>query len=147
MVGVEIDMMVPDSIKALELYEAIFAVERVEVTAYERGLNEAIFTLFGTRFHLLDENPEYGLVAPKENEGKPMWINVLVPDIQAVYKKAIENGCTSFQPVTEMTEMGVSNAIFSDPFGFVWTLHQIHREVSFEERTKYFDAKLKSDQV
>ena len=141
MVGVEIDMVVSDSVKALELYERVFGVERVEITAYEKGLNEAVFTLFGTRFHLLDENQEYGLLAPKEGERKPMWLNVLVPDIMAVFGKAVEYGCAEIQPITEMPEMGASNAIISDPFGYMWMLHQIHREVNFEERTKIWDER------
>lgn len=36
MVGVEIDMVVPDSLEALSLYEKIFYVERVEVTDFSR---------------------------------------------------------------------------------------------------------------
>ena len=32
MTGVEIDMVVTDSLKALELYEKIFEVKRIEVT-------------------------------------------------------------------------------------------------------------------
>jgi PhnB protein len=144
-VGVEIDMVVSDSVKAIELYEGIFGAERVEVTAYEKGLNEAVFTLFGTRFHLLDENQEYGLLAHKESEGKPMWLNVLVPDIKAVFDKAVEYGCAVIQPVTEVPEMGVSNAIISDPFGYIWMIQQIHREVSFEERTKIWDERLKNE--
>ncbi|KAF1083960.1 hypothetical protein SPSYN_02872 [Sporotomaculum syntrophicum] len=38
MVGVEIDMVVPDSLKALELYEKVFDIERVEVTDYPKGM-------------------------------------------------------------------------------------------------------------
>jgi uncharacterized glyoxalase superfamily protein PhnB len=144
MTGVEIDMVVSDSVKAFELYKRVFGAERVEVTAYEKGLNEAIFTIYGTRFHLLDENPEYQLFAPKEGERKPMWMNVLVPDIKATFEKAVESGFNEIQPVTEIPEMGVSNAVCSDPFGYVWMLHQIHREVSFEERTKMWDEKLKN---
>ena len=45
MVGVEIDMVVKDSLIALELYEKIFEIERVEVTNFSRGENEAIFTI------------------------------------------------------------------------------------------------------
>ena len=145
MVGVEIDMVVSDSVKALELYERVFEVERVEVTAYEKGLNEAVFLLYGTRFHLLDENPEYGLYAPKEDESKPIWMNVLVPDIKATFEKAIKSGFKEDQPITEIKEMGVSNAMCTDPFGYVWMLTQIHREVSFEERTKIWDEKLKNE--
>lgn len=135
MVGVEIDMVVADSIKALKLYERIFGVERLEATAYERGLNEAVFKLYGTQFHLLDENHQYGLLAPLEGERQPMWLNLLVPDIQDVFSKAVGFGCLVIQPINEMPEMGLSNAIISDPFGYMWVLHQVHREVSFEERT------------
>lgn len=145
MVGVEIDMVVIDSVKAFELYEQVFGAQRIEVTAYERGRNEAVFTIFGTRFHLLDENAQYQLLAPKEGERKPMWLNVLVPDIKATFAKAIESGFTAIQPVTEMPAMGASNALCIDPFGYVWMLHQIHREVSFEERKKILEEKIKNE--
>lgn len=139
MVGVEIDFVVHDSLKALALYESIFEVQRVEVSSYERGMNEAVFTMYGTRFHMLDENPEYQLVAPKEGDPKPMWLNILVPDIKDTFDKAMASGCTEIQPVTEMEAFGASNAMFSDPYGYIWMLHQIHREVSFEERCRIME--------
>ncbi len=142
MVGVEIDMVVTDSLQALALYERIFEAERLEVTNYDTGMNEVIFTMYGARFHLLDENPEYHLLAPKPGGSQSMWANVLVPDIKETYSKAIAGGCTGIQPVTEMAEFGVSNAIFLDPYGYVWMLHQVHREVSFEERNRIFEGKM-----
>jgi len=146
MVGVEIDMVVTDSLSALALYERIFDTQRVEVTNYERGLNEAVFAVYGVRFHLLDENPQYQLIAPKEGDPRPMWINVLVPDIAETFSRAIAAGCTEVQPVTEVGDFGVSNALFTDPFGYLWMLHQIHREVSFEERSKVFEHKMRQQQ-
>ncbi len=140
MVGVEIDLVVSDSLKALALYESVFGeIQRVEVTSYERGGNEAVFTLYGTRFHMLDENPAYQLIAPKPGDPKPMWLNVLVPDIRATYQKAMDAGCQAVQPVTEMPEMGGINALFADPFGYLWMLHEIVREVSFEERCRILE--------
>lgn len=144
MVGVEIDMVVTNSIEALELYNNIFEIEVVESTSFDKGLNEAVFTMYGVRFHLLDENPQYQMIAPKEGDSKPMWVNVLVLDIKDTYKKAMDAGCTEIQPVTELTDFGVSNAVFSDKFGYVWMLHQIHREVSFEERIKIFEEKIQN---
>ena len=132
MTGVEIDFVVADSLEALALYEKIFEVEVVEKTNYEKGLNEVIFTVYGTRFHMLDENPAYELVAPQGPQS--IWFNVMVPDIRKTFDKAVESGCQSIQPVTELTEMGVLNGMFTDPFGYVWLLHEIVREVSFEER-------------
>ncbi len=139
MVGVEIDLVVTDSLSALALYEKIFDIERVELTEFSKGENEVIFSLYGTRFHMLDENPEFSLIAPKPDDPKSIWFNVMVPDIASTYAKAMSEGCTEIQPVTELPDYGVSNAIFMCPFGHVWMLHQVHREVSFEERTKLWE--------
>lgn len=140
--GVEIDLVVKDSLKALELYEKIFDLECLEVTNFPQGENEVIFTLYGVRFHLLDENPQFGLMAP--NPDKPnntSWFNILVPDIKETFAKAMEAGCTEVSPVTEMPDYGVSNAVFADPFGYHWMLQQIHKEVSFEERVQLWEEK------
>jgi len=142
MTGVEIDMVVSDSQAALSLYEKVFNAECLEATAYNKGLNEAVFMIFGTRFHLLDENPAYMLVAPKPGDPKPMWCNILVPDIRETYAKALESGCTEVQPVTELTDFGVINAVFTDPFGYIWMLHQIVKEISFEERCCMIEEKI-----
>jgi PhnB protein len=139
MVGVEIDFVVSDSLAALALYEKIFEIERLEVTSFPKGENEVVFSLFGVRFHMLDENLHFKLIAPKPGDSKSIWFNIMVPDIADTFSKAINAGCTEIQPVTEMPDYGVSNAIFSDPFGYLWMLHQVHREVSFEERTKLWE--------
>ena len=143
MVGVEIDFVVSDSLKALELYEKIFDIERVEVSDLPRGENEVVFTLYGVRFHMLDENPKFGLVAPSSDHPNTIWFNIAVPDIEETFAKAMGAGCQKVQPVTEIPEYGVSNAIFTDPFGYTWMLHQIHRVVSHEERIKNWQGKNK----
>ncbi|GAA0459560.1 VOC family protein [Alkalibacillus silvisoli] len=143
MVGVEIDLVVKDSLKALELYEKVFDVKRVEVSNLPRGENEAVFKLYEVQFHLLDENPDFYLIAPKPDDPKTSWVNVTVPDINEMYSKAMEMECTEIQPVTELPDHGVSNAIFMDPFGYVWMLHQVHKEVSHEERLQLWEEQKK----
>lgn len=139
MVGVEIDMVVTDSLKALELYEKIFEIERVEVTNFPPGENEVVFTLYGVRFHMLEENEKFGLKAPTPDTPNTIWFNVLVPDIHDTFAKAMDAGCTELQPPTEVAEFGATNALFMDPFGYCWMLHQVHRVVSFEERVKLWE--------
>lgn len=141
MVGVEIDMVVTDSLKALSLYEKIFDIERVEVSNFPKGENEVVFTLYGVRFHMLDENPKFGLIAPDPDKPNTIWFNILVPDIKETFSKAISAGCTEVQPVTEIPDYGVSNAIFADVFGYQWMLHQIHKEVSYEEGIRLWEEK------
>ncbi len=143
MIGVEINLVVTDCLSALALYEKIFDIERVEVTDFSKGENEVIFSLYGTTFHMLDENPEFSLIAPQPDDPKSIWFNIMVPDINSTYDKAISEGCTEIQPMTELPDYGVSNAIFSCPFGHVWMLHQVHSEVSFEERNKLWEDREK----
>lgn len=139
-IGVEVDFVVTDSLAALELYERIFQLERIEVTRFPKGQNEVVFSIYGTRFHMLDENPEFGLFAPKAGTPQSVWFNVVVPDIQTVYQAALQSGCTEIQAITELTEYGVSNSMVTDPFGYLWMLHQVHREVSLEERIRLWEA-------
>lgn len=145
MEGIELDMVVPDSIEALERYERIFDLERIEVTDFDKGQNEVIFKLYGLRIHMLDESPDIGLNAPTDNSLFPIWLNVTVPDIEETFTKAMDHGCTDIQPVQEVDDFGVSNAIFVDPYGYQWMLHQVHREVTFEERNKIWEEKLKGE--
>lgn len=118
----------------------------MEFSNLPQGENEAVFNLYGVRFHMLDENPPYGLVAPAERVNS-IWFNILVPDIKETYQKAMDAGCTEIQGVTELPDYGVTNAVFADPFGYIWMLHQIHRLVSHEERLKLWEEeKAKQEQ-
>ena len=139
MKGVEIDFVVVDSLFAMKLYEKLFEVEIVEKTNFPTGQNEIVFNIYGTRFHMLDENKEFGLVAPGKEGVNSVWFNLVVPNIKVVHNKALKFGCIEIQPVTELKDYGVSNSIFKDPFGYVWMLHEIHRKVSFDERLKIFE--------
>lgn len=111
----------------------------IEATDYPRGNNEVIFTLYGTRFHMLDENTSLGLTAPTAEHPNTIWFNIIVSDIEDTHNKALRNGCVEIQEMTEMMDFGVTNSMFRDPFGYLWMLHQIHREVSFEERKQLFE--------
>ena len=136
---IEIDFVVKDSLAALKCYERLFDVERIEVTDLKTGENEVVFSIHGTKFHLLDENPAFHLKAPESGRPISMWINVTVPDIKGTYKKAIEAGCVEVQPVVELAGYSVSNASFMDPYGYHWMLHQVHEVVSREERLKLWE--------
>lgn len=137
--GIEINFVVTDSLSALRCYESIFEVKRLEVTNLPKGENEVLFSIDDVHFHMLDENPKFQLVAPKENHPITMWFNVTVTDIRATYKKAIDAGCIEVQPVVELAGYGVSNASFIDPWGYHWMLHQNHHVVSHEDHIQLWE--------
>ena len=124
MIGIEIDMVVSNSITAWETYSRIFDAELISLTDHEVGLNEAVFTILGSRFHLLDENPEYFLIAPKEGNPQSLWMNIYVQDICSTFARAVAEGCIVIQEVTELPDIGVKNCIFKDPSGYMWMLHE-----------------------
>lgn len=137
--GLEIDLVVSDSLAAIKQYQEIFDIEIIEQTNYDRGLNEVIFTLYGVRLHLMDENPDYQLFAPKKEDPKSIWFNVVVPDIKQTFNKALESGATAVQEIVQMPEMGLSNAMVMDNFNYIWMLHQIDRVISPEEKEAFFE--------
>lgn len=143
--GTEIDFVVKNSLKALELYKKIFEIEVVEATNYSEGSNEAVFTLYDTRFHMLDENPEYSLIAPTPDKPNTIWFNISVEDIEKTHTAALGNGCTEIQGITSMMDDAVQNSIFVDPFGYMWMLHQIHQVLSFEERIKIIEEEMNGE--
>ena len=59
MVGVEIDMIVSDSLKALELYvKKNLILNELKLTNFPKCENEVVFSLYGVRFHMLDETSQ-----------------------------------------------------------------------------------------
>ena len=42
-----------------------------------------------------------------------------------------------------MMDGAVSNSIFVDSFGYMWMLHQIHKNLSFEERIEIIEEEMK----
>jgi uncharacterized glyoxalase superfamily protein PhnB len=68
MTSVEFDFVVTDSLAAFETYQKVFGAEAIQKTSLEKGSNEVIFTIFGIHFHILDENPDYHLIAPHEGQ-------------------------------------------------------------------------------
>ena len=136
--GTEINFITKNCIEALKTYKNIFgnALEVVEESDFGLGKSEAIFNLYGTRFHMLDPNPDFGMIAPSDDHMNTIWFNIAVENIEETYKKAMENGCIEIQPITKMENMGISNAMFKDSYNYVWLLHEIHEVKSHEERVE-----------
>lgn len=134
MSNIELNFVVTDSRKAATEYEHILGAKILEGTDLELGLNEVILNLSGMQIHLLDANSQYQLFSPSSDSQTTMWVNITVDNIQNVWNKALETGWQEIMPLTYMEKMGISNACIKDNFGYVWMLHQIHKDLSFKER-------------
>lgn len=122
--GIEINMVVTDSLSAIKLYEQIFILDIIQRTDLKKGENEVIFSIHETRFHMLDENHANNLYAPKQDAIPSVSFNVYVTDLDAVFDNIVQEGCTIIQPITQNNKYGLSSAIIKDKFGYVWMLHE-----------------------
>ncbi|MHB9296586.1 hypothetical protein PilKf_02359 [Pillotina sp. SPG140] len=127
--GLEVDFCVSDTLEAIDLYCNVFGAEIIEKTALEKGLNEVVFSILGNRFHILDENAEAGLNAPKEGQNVSIWFNMVVADIKEIYEKALASGFSVIMEMLIMEDRGLRTAMVKDPFGYIWQLHQIDKIV------------------
>jgi PhnB protein len=78
-----------------------------------------------------DQFPEFG--APAYVEGNyPFHFMVYVPDVDAVWEKAIAAGCKETMPLMDHF-WGDRYGQLQDPFGFSWALATRKEELSPEE--------------
>ena len=86
---------------------------------------------------LADQFPEFG--APAYVEGNyPLHLQLYVPDVDAIWEKAIAAGCTATMPLSDQF-WGDRYGQVRDPFGFHWALATRKEELTpaeMEERQK-----------
>lgn len=102
----------------------------------KKGVNEANVIVGDVELRLIDENASYSCYPPKKGEIDSIWLQLIVDDTEAVLKRAVENGAVVGQEVSEF--MGTKYAEITDPFGYTWTINQIVREISYEERYQFY---------
>ncbi|MCH7314500.1 VOC family protein [Acinetobacter sp. ANC 3882] len=139
MQNTEIDFIVKDTLAALAFYEQVFEVERIEVGDFVVGQNSVIMSIHGVHFHMLDENPDFQLLAPTQDSYIPIWFNITVTDIEKTLQQAVDAGAVLIQAVQHMPAMGIKNAMFKDPFGYMWLLHQVIEVVDYETRAQLLE--------
>lgn len=121
---VEINYVVADCLAATEEYADILGGKIIEKTDLEKGLNESIIEIGGALFHLMDENADYQLVAPKEGGNQSSWINLRQDGIQGIWEKALQRGWSEVMALADIEEVGLKQGILRDNFGYVWILQE-----------------------
>lgn len=133
-----LNMVVANAMEAMAFYERVFDAKRGDVFHFpdKKGVNEANIIVGNVELRLIDENASYNCYPPKKGEIDSIWLQMIVNDVEVVLKRAIENGAVVGQEVSEF--MGIKYAEITDPFGYTWTINQIIREVSYEERYQFY---------
>lgn len=124
MMKVEVNMVVKNALEAADFYKTLFGAEIISKTDLDLSMNEVIMRIGETEIRVLDENMNFGMVAPSEGVISSMWLNLYVDDINKQFKTAEDVGCTIISPVTEFPHNNAINTVFKDKYGHIWIVNQ-----------------------
>lgn len=133
-----LNLVVSSAMEAMAFYEKVFHAKSGDVFQFPNkvGENEANITIGNVALRLIDENATYRCHPPKKDEVDSIWLQIIVDDMEAVLNRAKENGAVVGQEVSEF--MGTRHAEITDPFGYTWTINQVLREYTYEERYQFY---------
>ncbi|MCX7898616.1 MAG: VOC family protein [Methylocystis sp.] len=119
--------------KALDFYKTAFgAKERVRVELPNGLIAHAEIMIGDSIVMLADVYEEGGLTPPKMLGGSTASLNVYVPDVDAVFVRAIEAGATKVCGLQNMF-YGDRSGTVRDPFGHVWVFSTRKEEITVDE--------------
>jgi PhnB protein len=129
-------LTVRDGVKVIDFYKRAFgAEERMRIPGPDGSLMHAEIKIGDSILMLSDEQPNMGCRAPSSVGSCTSYVFLYVPDVDAVFKKAVEAGAKVIMPPTDMF-WGDRFGQVEDPFGHVWGLATHKEDVSPEEMTK-----------
>jgi PhnB protein len=122
--------------EALAFYKKAFgAQELFHMDMPDGRIGHAELQIGESRFMLADEMPERADAvsrSPVSLGGTTCGFMVYVPDVDAVFARAVEAGAAVKRPLTDQF-YGDRSATIADPFGHIWTLGTHIEDVSPEE--------------
>ena len=129
-----------DANAAIAFYiKAFGAVEEGRMPAPNGKLMHASLRLGDSLLFLFDEMPEYGALGPLALKGSSVTIHYQVPDVDAMFARAVAAGATVTMPVADMF-WGDRYGKVRDPFGHEWSIATHMHDLSAEQVEKAFAA-------
>lgn len=118
---------------AIDYYKKVFgATERMRMDAPGGRVGHAELAIGGSTIMLADEFPDMGIRGPKAFGGSPVSILLYVPNVDEVFKRAVDAGAKALRPVADQF-YGDRMGTLEDPFGHVWSVATHVEDVAPEE--------------
>jgi PhnB protein len=95
-------LIVRNASEAIAFYTTVFgAVEQFRLDGPDGRIGHAEIKIGDSPIMLADEAPAMQVVGPETLGGTTVGLMIYVPDVDAVFAKAIENGATVLRPVVD----------------------------------------------
>jgi PhnB protein len=126
-------IVVQDADRAAGFYAEAFGASEIDRIPVPDGRLMSIQMRLGDGgFHLCDEFPDMGVLAPPSIGGTAVVLALEVADAEAVFEQAVTAGAQVRQPLADMF-WGDRHGQLDDPFGHRWNISQHLREVPHDE--------------
>jgi PhnB protein len=140
-------LIVKGAAEAIEFYKRAFGATELLRMADPKGrVGHAEIRIGDSVIMLADEHPEIGHRGPRSLGGSSVSILLYLPDVDAVFERAIKAGARTARPV-ENQFYGDRSGTLEDPFGHVWTIATHVEDVPREELKRRAAAIMKSTTV
>lgn len=138
--SVNVYLIVKDGQAAIDFYKKAFGGEGGACLKGPDGsVMHAEVTIGNSTVMLGQENEQWGMVSAETIGNSPVSIMLYVDDCDAVFKQAIEAGCTEVSPVEDQF-WGDRHGKVADPFGYQWGIATHIEDMSAEEMKKRGEA-------
>lgn len=125
-------LVVDDAAAAIDFYVQVFGATEVMRMEMEGRIGHAELAIGDSHVMLADEHPEMGYRGPRAFGGSAVTIMVYLPDVDAVFARAIDAGATAERAVEDQF-YGDRSGTFVDPFGHRWIVATHVEDVAPEE--------------
>jgi PhnB protein len=130
--GVTSYLIVRGAAKAIDFYKRAFGA--TELFRFPMGdrIGHAEIKIGGGVVMLADEMPDMGHKSPQALGGTPVSLMFYVPDVDAVFARALAAGGKAVKPLQDQF-YGDRSGTLTDPFGHVWTVATHVEDVAPDE--------------
>jgi PhnB protein len=147
-------LVVRDATEAVTFYTQAFSATVLYRSPSRSGAGEHIhIKMWASLVQISSEEPTQRhehvegmlLASPETLSGSTCVFQIGVPDVDAAYKHAVDNGATPALPPTDMF-WGDRYGWIRDPFGHVWAFSMIQEVLTpeeIEDRLRAFAAQMK----
>ena len=134
-------LVVRDAAQAIDYYKKVFGAEEIMRMPSPDGkmISHAEIKIGDSIIFLSDEFPNMGGKSPQTLGGFTGGIYLYVPDVDAVFEKAVAAGGKAAMPVSDMF-WGDRHGNFVDPYGHSWGVSTHTEDLSEEEMGKRAQA-------
>lgn len=125
-------LVVDGAAAAIDFYVKVFGAGEVMRMEHDGKIAHAEIAIGDSHVMLADESPEMGYRGPRAFGGSAITVMVYLPDVDAVFGRAIDGGATAEREVQDQF-YGDRSGTFVDPFGHRWIVATHVEDVAPEE--------------